>query len=72
MTTKTLDRILEIYEQVRSSDETCTTWDIYEKSYIELYNWMDTLSEEDWMRIDDTFHNLFDVHLAMMDIALNQ
>ena len=72
MTTKTLDRILEIYEQVRSSDETCSTWDIYEKSYIELYNWMDTLSEEDWMRIDDTLQHLFDVHLAMMEIALTQ
>ena len=72
MTPKNFDRILQIYEQVRCGDETCFIWDAYEKSYAALYAWMDTLSQEEWIRIDDVFHNFFDVHLAMMEIALSQ
>jgi len=72
MTSQTLDQILQIYEYVRCSEETHLIWETYEQSHIALYSWMDTLSEEDWTRIDDMIHAFFDVHMEMMSIALTK
>ena len=72
MTTKTLDQILQIYENMRCSEETRSIWEAYEQSHNALYAWMDTLSDEDWDRIDDAFHCFYAVHFAMMELALNQ
>ncbi len=72
MTTATMNRILRIFHEVETQEEYKTIWGEYEISHERLLEFMETLPDAQCRIIDNFAEAFFDVHLQMMDKALNE